>query len=429
MIYSFTVENFLSIRDRQTISFASTSDKTNRDLLTVEVKPNVYVNKLGLFYGANASGKSNILFALEAVFGLLYIPLLKKDLSVVKYSPFALCDGKPTYFEVVFFKDGIQYDYKISYCRTHIISENLMYYPSRNKALFYKRTFKNHDTQPDIEFGNSVKLNARSKQSIKENTFNNHTVLSTFGKISLNEDASNLADLYNWIKTKVHNLNGDNAYHSMIYRFGQVCQDNARKRFYINLLNKADFNITNFSIVDNREGLSPEIIEQIKVAKDLPEESKYHMLHDVLFTNHSETGDFDILLGNQSDGTRRFVELLDYLYDMVTDNHIYFFDELGNRMHHDLIVYYLLLFLHNSDQSQLFFSTHSIMLLDEDFVRRDMVYLADKCKETASSSYTRVSDMGLHKNVSLYKAYKIGKLGANPDIGSSYLNINESEDC
>ena len=70
MIYSFTVKNFLSIAEEQTVSFASTSDKTMRDVLTVEVKPNCFINKLGIFYGANASGKSNMLFAMEAVFDL-----------------------------------------------------------------------------------------------------------------------------------------------------------------------------------------------------------------------------------------------------------------------------------------------------------------------------------------------------------------------
>ena len=73
MIYSFYVENFLSIKDRQEISFATTSDKTARDFVAVEVKPNVYINKLGIFYGANASGKSNILYAMEALFYLMRI--------------------------------------------------------------------------------------------------------------------------------------------------------------------------------------------------------------------------------------------------------------------------------------------------------------------------------------------------------------------
>ena len=89
MIYSFYVENFLSIKDRQEISFATTSDKTAKDFVAVEVKPNVYINKLAIFYGANASGKSNILYAMEALFYLLCDPQYDKDNYVVKYSPFA----------------------------------------------------------------------------------------------------------------------------------------------------------------------------------------------------------------------------------------------------------------------------------------------------------------------------------------------------
>ena len=151
------------------------------------------------------------------------------------------------------------------------------------------------------------------------------------------------------------------------------------------------------------------------------------MLNDVSFTNHSDNGDFEVKSSFQSDGTKRFTELLGYLYDLVRENHIYFFDELGNRMHYDLMVYYIALMLHNSDQSQLFFTTHNILLLEEDFIRRDMVYLVEKDKASAVSSYTRVSDMGLHKNLSLYNAYKIGRLGAKPDLGSPYLD--NVKDC
>jgi AAA15 family ATPase/GTPase len=136
-----------------------------------------------------------------------------------------------------------------------------------------------------------------------------------------------------------------------------------------------------------------------------------------------EKENFDISIDYQSEGTLRFIELMNVLYDLITGNHIYFLDELGNRMHYDLIVYYLMLFLYNSDSSQLFFTSQSVLLLDEDFIRRDAVYLTEKDIETASSSYKRVSDMGLHKNLSLYNAYRIGKLGSRPELGSPYLNV------
>ena len=83
------------------------------------------------------------------------------------------------------------------------------------------------------------------------------------------------------------------------------------------------------------------------------------------------------------------------------------------------------LFLYNSDRSQLFFTTHNYLLLDEEFMRRDIVWLTEKHSECASTCYTRVSDMGLHKNLSLFNAYRIGKLGAKPDLGSPYLSLKK----
>ena len=425
MIHSFYVENFLSIRDRQEISFATTSDKTVRDFVAVEVKPNVYINKLGIFYGANASGKSNILFAMEALFYLLYAPQYDKSNEVAKYLPFALCENKPTILGVIFFKNGIRYDYEVSYCKTHIISEKLEFYPTRTRAEFYTREFVGADKQPKIKIGGKTEVLSKTRNDIITNTFNNHTVLSTIGKTSLNDDAYLFVDLYNWIKTNVHNVDGDSKGKSMITEINKVCKDGTKKDFYLSLLRKADFNITNFSVVDRTDNLPSDFVKEI-ISSGLSDEDKFSILNDVAFTNHSQNGDFDIESGFQSDGTRRFAELLKYLYDLVNENHIYLFDELGNRMHSDLMVYYIALMLHNSNQSQLFFSTHNILLLEEDFIRRDMVYLVDKDKENATSSYTRVSDMGLHKNLSLYNAYKIGRLGAKPDLGSPYIDdVNE----
>lgn len=427
MIYSFYVENFLSIRDRQEISFATTSDKTARDFVAVEVKPNVYINKLGIFYGSNASGKSNLLYAMATLFSLLRTPQYDKSSGVVQYAPFALKDDEPTSMGIVFYKDAVRYEYQIVYCNTHIISEKLEYTPKRASATFYTREFVGFDKQPKIEFGGTLKMYSKTENSIIENTFNNHTVLSTIAKMSLKDDAEKIVDLHNWITTRAHKVNGDTVGASMINVINQVCRDNTKKDFYLQLLHKADFNITNISIVDkDRRDVPPEDIERIK-SSNLPDELKFAMLNDVSFTNHSDNGDFEVMSDFQSDGTRRFTELLEYLYDLVRENHIYFFDELGNRMHYDLMVYYIALMLHNSDQSQLFFTTHNILLLEEDFIRRDMVYLVEKDKASATSSYTRVSDMGLHKNLSLYNAYRIGRLGAKPDLGSPYLD--NVKDC
>lgn len=423
MIHSFTVKNFLSIADEQTISFASTSDKMMREVLTVEVKPNCFINKLGIFYGANASGKSNMLLAMEAAFKLLYNHTSDRS-QKMNYVPFALKNGEPTYFKIVFFKDAVQYDYEVSYCETHIIYENLYYYPNRGKALFYHREFTGDGTQALIDFGSTLKLSYETKRALREHTLNNHSVLSLFGKISLKEDAVLFDDLYKWIRQYVHDVHGDMGNRNMISEMNDVCNDQKKKSFYLTLLSKADFNITDFNIVE--DNIPQNIVEFISSSSQISDNQKFSFLHDVAFTHHSINGDFALNSSSQSIGTLRFIERLDYLYNMIVENHIYLLDEIGSNMHHDLTVYYLNLFLMNSKtQSQLFFATHNIMLLDEDFVRRDMIYLAEKDAATAKSTYTRVCDMGLHKNLSLFKAYKIGKLGAVPSIKSFYLDFEK----
>jgi hypothetical protein len=95
-------------------------------------------------------------------------------------------------------------------------------------------------------------------------------------------------------------------------------------------------------------------------------------------------------------------------------------------LHYDLLIHYLKTYLQTGSKSQLLFASHNQLLLDEDWmIRRDMVWFAEKDRKTASTILYRASDMGLHKNVSLMNAYRIGKLGAKPVLGSTLLNTAE----
>lgn len=427
MIAKFSVSNYHSIREEQSISFETTSDKTNRELLSVEVAKGVYINKLVIFFGANASGKSNMLQALEALFLIMSIPSSDKKRPIEQYCPFKLDNTVSTKMSVEFYSGGIRYWYDVKFNKNFIEEEHLYYVPSRSKALFYSRLYTGEDSQPKIEFGNTLKLTKDTKTSLRNNTYNNHSLLSTIAKLSLKEDeALEFKSLYNWVMNRVHNINGDAPTRYYVSELKKINSDLRKKEFYLKLLAKADFNITGYRLIDKRSKYSEEDISEIINDKAISEDRRQAMLYDIEFTNHSESGDFEIPLNLQSEGTLRFVELLEALYDLVTENHIYFLDELGNRMHYDLIVYYILLFLYNSEESQMFFTSQSILLLDEEFIRRDIVYLTEKDPDTATTSYTRVSDLGLHKNISLYNAYRIGKLGSKPELGSPYLNLGNN---
>ena len=93
---------------------------------------------------------------------------------------------------------------------------------------------------------------------------------------------------------------------------------------------------------------------------------------------------------------------------------MYYLDELGEDLHNDLLYYYLNVFIFNSDKSQLVITSQETTLLSQDMINenRGVVWFVEKNKETASSEYARGDSFGLHKNLSFYNSYRIGRLGA-----------------
>lgn len=91
---------------------------------------------------------------------------------------------------------------------------------------------------------------------------------------------------------------------------------------------------------------------------------------------------FDVPLKLQSKGTIKFIRILDTLYDLISGNHIYYLDELGEDLHYDLLFYYLNIFLYNSDQSQLLITSQETTLLSQDIINdnRGVVWFVDKTR-------------------------------------------------
>ena len=411
MIREFWAENYKSIRDKQILNFEC---KGNDDsVASVEMANGTRLNKLGIIYGANASGKSNILYALQNVFDILFASRSGKEDAVIGGGPFALNRDQPTKLFVSFYANQIRYDYQVAYFPDYILEEELYYYPNNTKALFYERSYTSADTQADIRFGNSLKLLSKTQDAIIQNTLNNHSVLSTFNKVALGDDALWIANLYNWIATHVHEVDGDYP-DTFKKKIGKVTHDEKKKKFFLQLLKKADFNIEDFSYRYEETVLSTKF-------KTIFEE--------VQFLNGSELGQFVLGDESQSKGTKRYLMILDFLYDMVTGDHVYMMDELDVELHYDLLLYFLNVFLYNSNESQLIFTSQEILLLKEDFLNenRNLVWFAEKSSKTATSKFTRADQFGLHKNLSLFRSYKIGKLGALPSLGSFLLDIDDKE--
>lgn len=399
MIRDFWVENYYSIKERQEMNFEVRFKED--EWMRVEPTPGVYLSKLGIIYGANASGKSNMLKAMQNVFDLLFISRSNRNEPVLSGMPFALIADKPTKMFVSFYVEGIRYDYLIEYTQKHIIRELLEYFPKKSKSLFYERSFNGDNKQVSIKVGTSVGIKTKTIDTLIQNTLNNHTVLSTYGKVALPDDAEPMAKLYDWIRDHVHGVlkmnDGD-----VLPQMREVDADARRKKFYMQMLKKADFNISDFHVLSN--------------GRD----------ETVAFVNTTSSEDFELPDSTQSAGTIRFIADLKYLYDAITGSHVYMLDELGEDLHYDLLLYYINVFLYNSDSSQLIMTSQETSLLAEDLINehRQVVWFAEKSHETASSVYTRADKFGLHKNLSLYNSYRIGRLGAKPELGSPFIDLD-----
>ena len=170
MIREFWARNFLSIRDKQELSFIAKGPASE---LVSEIVEGVFLYKLGILFGANASGKSNMLLALNQVFHLLVTPQTETNNEVDVYMPFMLSKNESTEMYVSFYANKIRYDYYVEYNGSYILKEKLHYYPNNSKALFYERTFKGEDIQADIKFGNKLDIQQKTQERIRENTLNN----------------------------------------------------------------------------------------------------------------------------------------------------------------------------------------------------------------------------------------------------------------
>ena len=196
------------------------------------------------------------------------------------------------------------------------------------------------------------------------------------------------------------------------------------------MLQKADLNISEFKPIMEDYVLPDEIREKLfKV--DIPERLKKELANytreSFAFVNESANGNFEIPLKWQSKGTRKYIRILGALYDMITSPHVYYLDELGEDLHNDLLYYYLNVFIFNSEKSQLIITSQETTLLSQDLIdeNRGVVWFVEKNKETASSEYARGDSYGLHKNLSLYNSYRIGRLGAKPELGSIFINLDD----
>ncbi len=430
IIQEFSFGNFRSFKDIQTFNLSAAKIKSKNEKIDISNVFN-YKNqpflKSKAIYGANASGKSNIIKAF-----VTFIKIIKnsvKDEEVLNLvDPFRLStetENEPSFFQLIFWHKNVKYRYGFELDDKNVFAEWLYAKPGSRELPYFIR-----DNQEIIEidltnFTEGNKLMSLFDDDAKENEIfrNNSLFLSSlasfgFGKLS--------KELINEL-TSIHIINGLG--HVGMYAYaGEALSDTTKKKYIIDLLKKGDTGIDDIDVLElSSDDLLESVDEEIKKDFDSEKSKKLYVSLKKKFNKNLQihnTETFSIKM-HESEGTQKLFELSPFIYEALKENRPIIIDEFDARFHPLLTRKILEVFNSNENStSQFIFTTHDTNLLSGDLLRRDQIEFVEKDKYGASHLYSLVQFKGIRNTASFEKDYIQGKYGAIPFLGDFSKSLN-----
>jgi AAA15 family ATPase/GTPase len=433
MLVEFRVKNFRSLRDEQVFSLVASKDKSLRDTHTQEtgIKAVPILLRSAVVYGANASGKSNLIKALKCMRYMVVNSAIgiRPSRLFAMAQPFRLdadSANQPSEFDVTFLLDGVRYQYGFAMTTQRIISEYLLVYKAFKPQSWFTRRV-DADTGKDVySFGAGLK---GPKGMWEGATRPNSLFLSM--AVQLNSET--LRPVFDWFADRL----------VIPYRNGfstevstqMLKQDEGRKKI-INFLSVADTSIADINVetraydIQFTEGRARvngyvetraydiQLVANDTGSADKTEMQTEKMERDVLLFHHvAEHGEAVLGLMDESDGTRKLLSLAGPLLDILREGKTLVIDELDTSLHTLLVHELVRLFYRpevNTGGAQLIFTTHNTSLLDApNLFRRDQVWFVEKDQDQASALVS-LSEFHPRKNEALERGYLMGRYGAVP---------------
>lgn len=210
-----------------------------------------------------------------------------------------------------------------------------------------------------------------------------------------------------------------------------------RKEDIVNILKKADLNISDIIIHKEEEDIPDGFIEfmekQIKVSNEkineLRNKGKVTSVN-LEFEHTVKNKKYNLPSELESQGTMRYYGFAGILSILIRNSVAFPIDELEASLHPDLFIHFLIIFLLNSKNSQIIATTHNRELLNnKDIFRNDVIWFTNKTEYCATELYS-LSDFDssvIRDTSNIYNAYKIGKLGGIPNLGDYYIDLNNEK--
>jgi AAA15 family ATPase/GTPase len=421
MLVEFRIKNFRSLRDEQVLSLVASTDKTLLDThaLDTGLKASPYLLKSAVVYGANASGKSNLIKALQYMRGVvLESATLQPGQTFDRLHRFkldAISSNLPTEFEVTFILDDVRYQYGFAMNTQRIVSEQLLVYKAFKPQRWFERHFDAESGKDVYEFGPSLK---GAKNLWEGATRPNALFLSM--AVQLNSEA--LRPVFDWFANRLVIFNEQSP---LSPQFSvQMLKQEAQRKSICEFLRAADISIADIEVA-TKQAMMHSIRFDLATGKR-EEESGEQAVDEVRFHHITEHGKAVFDLMDESSGTRNLLFLTGPILDILNKGLTLVVDELDTSLH-TLLVQALVRLFHrpevNTGGAQLVFSTHDTSLLDAyGLFRRDQVWFVEKHPDQSSSLYPLL-DFSPRKNEALERGYLQGRYGALPFLRSQALGV------
>jgi len=413
MLIEFSIENYRSIKEKVTLSMVATKDKSlGNNLIKTDVLKNEGLLKSAVIYGANASGKTNVLLALNFLTRLVKNSHNHQKGHGINFNPFKLDKkyvSKPTKFELIFIKDKVKYLYGLSFNNEKVIEEYLHSFPKGRQSLIFDR--KNTHTY-------KFTLDKKNQEFISKRTLANMLYLSK----ATQENYKPTSVAFDWFKDCLKVIGPTDRLDLLNFTANLLKKDKSFKKILLKALLEADVGIEDVDAIIGKislDSLPKEIPTKIKEMilknkKEL-ESMRIQTIHKgVLFDLNTE----------ESEGTIRIFSLIGHWIEALKNGQILIVDELDTKLHHFLNVFLINLFqdpTQNKNNAQLIFTTHNVNLLDQEIFRRDQIWFTEKKEVDGSTDLYSLTEYSPRKDKNIEKGYLAGRYGAIPFIKNNKI--------
>jgi AAA15 family ATPase/GTPase len=415
MLIEFTVQNFLSISEKQVFSMNATKNKElDENVIKVDAPANLELLRSSVIYGPNAAGKTNFMLSLRKMVEIVVesASTYQNDeaLPIQSFKLDPEFENSPSEFETSFIIDNVRYQYGFSATFDKIHDEWLFAYPKGRPQRWFARAWDNEKNEYAWDMGNYL---LGEKQVWQNATRENALFLST--AVQLN--SKQLAPIFNFFKNKLRFSNVVGWSHNYS---AKLCTEDMKDNV-LRFLKAADVGIDDISVT--KEKFDPSDLPE-----DMPMEVKKLVLDKMKDTDKFDIKTFhknkngkliEFRFGEESDGTQKLFNFAGPWINSLEKGYILFIDELHDNLHPKLVKFLVGLFnnpLTNPNNAQLVFTTHETSILNQNTFRRDQIWFCEKDEGNSTRIYPLTDFSPRKGRESLEAAYLDGRYGALPFI-------------